>query len=155
MEALKEEVRHQLVTLPYYSVFDWLEAAVKPDGTVILAGEVTRPTLKNDAENRIKRLESALGVIDYVEVLPLSQMDDDLRIALYRAIFRYDSPLFRYATQSVPPIHIIVKNGNITLDGVVGNEMDRNLAGMKAKGVRGAFGVTNNLRVEGSGSREK
>src|SRR5689334_12064860 len=101
MEVLKEEVRHELVMLPYYSVFDWLQAAVKPDGTVTLSGEVTRPTLKDDAEARVKRLESAERVTNNIEVLPLSPMDDDLRIALYRAIFRYNSPLFRYGTQSV------------------------------------------------------
>jgi osmotically-inducible protein OsmY len=147
-EVLKEEVRHQLVTLPYYSVFDWLGAAVKPDGTVILTGEVTRPTLKSDAENRIKRLESVLGVINSVEVLPLSPMDDDLRIALYRAIFRYDSPLFRYGTQSVPPIHIIVKNGHVALKGVVANQMDSELAYMAANGVSGVFEVKNELQIE-------
>src|ERR1051326_8767576 len=111
-EALKEEVRHQLVTLPYYSVFDWLQAEVKPDGTVTLSGEVVRPTVKDDAEARVKKLEGASLVIDNIEVLPLSPMDDQLRVALYRAIYRFDSPLFRYATQSVPPIHIIVANGH-------------------------------------------
>src|SRR5437773_9188462 len=93
VEALKEEIRHQLVTLPYYSVFDWLQADVKPDGTVTLMGEVTKPTTKDDAESRIKKLEGASRVVDNIEVLPLSPMDDQLRVALFRSIYRYDSPL--------------------------------------------------------------
>ena len=148
IEALKEEVRHQLVTLPYYTVFDWLEAQVKPDGTVTLMGEVTRPTVKDDAEHRVKKLESVSRVIDNIEVLPLSPMDDELRVALYRAIYRFDSPLFRYGTQSVPPIHIIVKNGHVTLKGVVLNESDSQLAYMAARGVPGTFEVKNELQIE-------
>ena len=148
IEALKEEIRHQLVTLPYYTVFDWLEAQVKPDGTVTLMGEVTRPTVKDDAEHRVKKLESVSRVIDNIEVLPLSPMDDELRVALYRAIYRFDSPLFRYGTQSVPPIHIIVKNGHVTLKGVVLNEGDSQLAYMAARGVPGTFEVKNELQIE-------
>jgi hyperosmotically inducible protein len=149
VEALKEEVRHQLVTLPYYTVFDWLQAEVKPDGTVTLMGEVTRPTLKDDAAQRVKKLESATRVVNNIEVLPLSPMDDQLRIAAYRALFRYDSPLFRYGTQSVPPIHIIMKNGHLTLRGVVANQMDSQLAETAARGVSGVFEVKNELQVEG------
>ena len=149
VEALKEEVRHQLVTLPYYTVFDWLQAEVKPDGTVTLMGQVTRPTLKDDAEQRVKKLESATRVVNNIEVLPLSTMDDQLRIAAYRALFRYDSPLFRYGTQSVPPIHILIKNGHLTLKGVVANQMDSQLAEMAANGVSGVFEVKNELQVEG------
>ena len=148
METLKEEVRHQLVMLPYYSVFDWLQAQVKPDGTVTLTGEVTRPTTKDDAENRVKKLESATRVVNNIEVLPLSPMDDQLRVALYRAIFRFDSPLFRYGTQSVPPIHVIVKNGHVALKGIVANQMDSQLAYMAAQGVPGVFEVKNELQVE-------
>jgi hyperosmotically inducible protein len=148
VEALKEEIRHQLVTLPYYSVFDWLQAEVKPDGTVRLMGDVTRPTTKDDAVNRVKKLEAVNKVVDDIEVLPLSPMDDQLRIALYRAIFKFNSPLFRYATQSVPPIHIIVKNGHATLKGVVLNQMDSQLAYMAAQGVPGVFEVKNELMIE-------
>jgi BON domain len=148
VESLKEEVRHQLVMLPYYSVFDWLQAQVKPDGTVTLMGEVTRPTTKDDAEDRVKKLESASKVVNNIEVLPLSPMDDQLRIALYRAIFRFDGPLFRYGTQSVPPIHVIVKNGHVALKGVVANQMDSQLAYMAARGVPGVFDVKNELQIE-------
>ena len=148
MEALKEEVRHQLVTLPYYTVFDWLQAQVKPDGTVTLMGEVTRPTTKDDAESRVKKLEAASRVVNNIEVLPLSPMDDELRVALYRAIFRFDSPLFRYGTQSVPPIHIIVKNGRVTLKGTVLNQGDSQIAYIAARGVPGTFEVKNELQIE-------
>jgi hyperosmotically inducible protein len=148
MEALKEEVRHQLVTLPYYTLFDWLQAQVKPDGTVTLMGEVTRPTTKDDAESRVKKLEGANRVVNNIEVLPLSPMDDQLRVALYRTIFRFDSPLFRYGTQSVPPIHIIVKNGRVTLKGTVLNQGDSQIAYMAARGVPGTFEVKNELQIE-------
>ncbi len=148
VERLKEEVRHQLVMLPYYSVFDWLQADVKPDGTVTLMGQVTRPTTKDDAEARVKDLESVSKVINNVTELPLSTMDDELRVALYRSIFRYNSPLFRYGTQSVPSIHIIVDHGHVTLKGVVLNQMDSQLAEMAANGVSGVFEVKNELQIE-------
>src|SRR5262249_52022163 len=124
------------------------QAEVKPDGTVTLMGEVTRPTTKDDAGNRVKRLENVKRVVNDIEVLPLSPMDDQLRIALYRAIFRFEGPLFRYATQSVPPIHIIGKNGHVTLKGVVANQMDSQLAYMAANGVPGVFEVKNELQIE-------
>lgn len=150
MEVLKEEVRHQLVMLPYYSVFDWLQAQVKPDGAVTLMGEVVRPSLKDDAEARVKKLESATRVVNNIEVLPLSPMDDDLRVALYRRIYSFDSPLFRYATWSTPPIHIIVKNGHVTLKGIVANQGDSQLAYMAARQVPGVFDVRNELQIEQS-----
>jgi hyperosmotically inducible protein len=147
-DRLKEEVRHQLLMLPYYSVFDWLQAEVKPDGTVTLMGQVVRPTLKDDAEANVKRLEAAIHVVNNIEVLPLSPMDDQLRIALYRRIYNFDSPLFRYATWSSPPIHVIVKNGHVTLKGVVANESDSQLAYMAARQVPGTFDVQNELQIE-------
>src|SRR5207302_7123277 len=147
-EALKEEIRHQLVTLPYYSVFDWLQAQVTPDGMVTLMGQAVRPTLKDDAERRVKKLEAVTGVTNNIEVLPLSPMDDDLRVALYRRIYNYDSPLFRYATWSTPPIHVIVKNGHVTLKGIVANQGDSQLAFMAANQVPGVFEVKNELQIE-------
>ena len=110
MEALKEEVRHQLAMLPYYSVFDWLQAEVKPDGSVTLMGEVVRPTLKDDAEARVKKLEAATRVVNNIEVLALSPMDDQLRLRLYRAIYGY-APLQKYALGVLKPIRIIVPFG--------------------------------------------
>jgi len=147
-EALKEQVRHELVTLPYYGVFDWLQADVRPDGSVTLRGEVTKPTTKDDAGYRVKKIESATRVVNNIEVLPLSPMDDRLRLALYRTIFRFESPLFRYSNQAVPPIHIIVKNGRATLKGVVANESDSQLAYMYARNVPGLFDVKNELQIE-------
>ncbi len=134
--------------LPYYSVFDWLQADVKSDGTVTLMGQAVRPTLKDDAEARVKRLEAVSRVINNIEVLPLSPMDDQLRIALYRRIYSFDTPLFRYATWSSPPIHIIVKNGHATLKGIVANQSESDLAYMAARQVPGTFDVKNELQIE-------
>jgi hyperosmotically inducible protein len=150
--ALAEEVRHQLVTLPYYSVFDWLEANVTSNGDVTLTGDVIKPTTKSDAEARLKNLESVNRVINKIEVLPLSPTDDQLRIALYRAIYKFDSPLFRYGTAAVPPIHIIVANGHVRLKGVVASPEDGQLAYVAANGVSGIFEVKNELQVEKNAS---
>jgi hyperosmotically inducible protein len=132
--------------LPYYGVFDNL--AFKVDGaTVTLIGQVTRPTLKSDAEKVVKDIEGVEKVVNQIEVLPLSPNDDRLRLATYRAIYS-TTGLDRYALNAVPPIHILVANGKVTLEGVVANEADKNMAGVKANGVSGVFSVTNNLRVE-------
>jgi hyperosmotically inducible protein len=132
--------------LPYYSIFDDLSYRV--DGsTVTLFGQVTRPTLKSDAANVVKRIEGVTAVRNEIEVLPLSPMDDRIRRATYRAVYGY-GPLQRYAMGALPPIHIIVKNGNVTLSGVVANEGDKNIANIRANGVPGVFSVKNELRVE-------
>ena len=142
---LSKEVRHELVMLPYYGVFDNL--AYRVDGAkVTLFGQVVLPTLKSDAENVVKRIEGVERVDNEIEVLPLSPNDDRIRRATYRQIYS-KAPLQRYQMGAVPPIHIIVKNGNITLIGVVDSEADKNLAGIAAKGVPGAFNVTNDLVV--------
>jgi hyperosmotically inducible protein len=144
--GLAQKVRHQLVMLPYYSVFDNLEYKVE-GYTVELSGQVAWPTLRSDAENAVKRIEGVVKVVNRIEVLPLSFNDDRIRRAEYRAI--YGNPqLDRYALQAVPSIHIIVRNGNVTLVGVVANAMDKNIAGLKANGVTGVFSVANELRVE-------
>ena len=148
MEVLKEEIRHQLVMLPYYSVFDWLEAVAEPDGTVTLMGQVVRPTLKDDAEFRVRRLEGAVQVINKIEILPVSTIDDQLRRALYRKIFNFDSPLFRYGTLSVPSIHIIVSRGHVVLKGIVANKSDSQLAYFAARQVPNVFEVRNELQIE-------
>jgi len=146
-DRVTREVRHELVMLPYYGVFDNLTYRVD-GGTVTLMGQVTRPTLKNDAGNVVKGIEGVERVDNKIQVLPLSSMDDGLRIAEYRAIYGHTG-LDRYALQSVPPIHIIVDNGKVTLEGVVANQGDKDMAGVRANGVSGVFSVTNNLRVEG------
>ncbi len=144
---LAEQVRKELVLLPYYGIFDQLAFEIKDIDTVVLTGQVTRPTLKSEAENVVRRIEAVGKVENQIEVLPNSPNDDRIRIATYRAI--YSKPgLDRYALRAVPPIHIIVKNGEVTLVGVVATEMDKNLAGMMANGVPDVFKVTNNLRVE-------
>ena len=150
---LAQEVRHRLVTLPFYDVFDWLEGDVRPDGTLVLRGQVVRPTLKSDAERSVRDIEGIARVVNEIEVLPVSPNDDQLRVALYRAIYNFDSPLFRYATRAVPPIHIIVKNGRATLKGVVATQSDSDLAYTAARRVPGLFEVTNQLRVEGQTAR--
>ncbi|MBZ5552269.1 MAG: BON domain-containing protein [Acidobacteriia bacterium] len=153
---LADEVRHQLLMLPYYGVFDWLEGEVLPDGRVTLRGEAVKPATKSEAEAGVKKIEGVRTVDNRIEVLPLSSIDDRLRIAVYRAVFNYDSPLFtQYAIQAVPPIHIIVKNGRVTLKGVVGREMDGQLAYTAARSVSGVFEVTNELKVEESPAKEK
>ncbi len=144
---IEREVRRQLVMLPYYSVFDNLEYKVEGD-SVTLLGQVTRPTLKGDAEGAVKSIEGVERVVNRIEVLPLSPGDDRIRREEFRAIFGFAS-LNRYAIQAVPPIHIIVKNGHVTLEGVVATQGDKNIAGIQANSVSGVFSVTNNLRVEG------
>ncbi|OLC83738.1 MAG: hypothetical protein AUH66_02160 [Acidobacteria bacterium 13_1_40CM_4_57_6] len=148
-EKLSKEVRHQLVMLPWYSVFDNLAYQVEGD-KVILHGQVTRPVLKSDAESVVKSIEGVASVVNNIEVLPLSPMDDQLRRAVFRAIYG-DAGLSRYSVQAVPSIHIIVKNGNVTLEGVVDNETDKNLANLRANAVPNVFSVKNNLVVVGNG----
>jgi hyperosmotically inducible protein len=145
-EWLMKEVRHQLVMLPYYTVFDNLAYEVN-GSTVTLVGQVVKPTLKSDAGNAVKRIEGVENVVNNIEVLPLSPNDDRIRRNVYRAIYSFPS-LQRYQLQAVPPIHIIVKNGNVTLTGVVANEGDKNAANIRANTVSGVFSVTNNLEVE-------
>jgi hyperosmotically inducible protein len=147
VERVTREARHELLMLPYYSVFDNLAYQVNPDGTLVLMGQVVNATLKSDAEARVRKIEGVETVDNRIEVLPTSPNDDRLRRALYRAIYGHEA-LSKYAVEAVPSIHIIVKNGQVTLDGVVMNEMDKNLANIQANGVPGVFKVTNNLRVE-------
>ena len=147
IDRIVKEVRHELVMLPFYGVFDNLAFKVDPDGTVTLLGQVSRPTLKSDAENAVKHIEGVEKVVNNIEVLPTSINDDQIRRAAYRAIYG-NEVLSQYQLRAVPPIHIIVKNGHITLEGVVAREMDKTIAGMQANGVHGAFSVTNNLVVE-------
>ncbi len=146
-QRIVREVRHELLMLPYYGVFDDLEYRV--DGhTVILQGYVIseHSTTKDDAEKAVKKIEGVDKVVNNIEVLPPSPMDDRLRAQLYRKIYGY-GPLFKYANLSIPPIHIVVKNGRVTLKGVVDNDTDKNLVGMLANQVPGVFEVTNDLRV--------
>jgi hyperosmotically inducible protein len=144
-ERIAREVRHELLMLPWFGVFDYI--AFKVDGgTVTLLGQVVRPSLKSDAENALKRIEGVERVENKIEVLPPSSMDDGLRLALYRAIYGY-APLEKYALGVQKPIRIIVKSGQVTLEGVVDSEADKNLVTVRANSVPGIFSVTNNLQV--------
>lgn len=138
-------VRHQLVMLPYYSIFDNLSYKVD-GGTVTLYGQVTLPTLKSDAGRVVQKVEGVTQVVNNIEVLPLSSFDNGIRRAEYRAIFSFGG-LYRYAMGANPSIHIIVDNGHVTLEGVVSNQVDKNLANIRANQVPGVFSVTNNLTI--------
>ncbi|PYV16816.1 MAG: transport-associated protein [Acidobacteria bacterium] len=148
-ERVQKEVRHEILMLPYYGVFDNISYKVEKYN-VTLMGQVTRPTLKTDSERAVKRIEGVEKVDNQIEVLPPSPMDDRLRRRLYRAIYGYPA-LERYALPVVKPIRIIVQNGNVTLEGVVDSEADKNMVNLRANGVSGIFSVKNNLRVEKSG----
>jgi hyperosmotically inducible periplasmic protein len=145
--SLADQVRHELVMLPYLGVFDDLGFAIEDSNTIVLTGQVVRPTLKSDAEAAVTRIQGVSKVVDNIEVLPLSFFDDALRLRTYRAIF--SRPGFeKYADRAVSPIRIIVKNGNITLEGIVGSQMDKTMTEMAARSVPGAFIVTDNLTID-------
>lgn len=146
-EQVEKKVRKELVTLPYYGVFDNLAYEVA-GGTVTLHGQVVRPSTRDDAGRRVARIAGVERVVNRIEVLPLSSFDDSIRLRAYRAIFGSDSPLFRYGRGVNPSIHIVVNRGHLTLEGVVSNEGDARLAYIRAMGVPGVFSVTNNLSVE-------
>jgi len=143
---IEREVRHELVMLPYYGLFDNL--AFRVNGTTVtLLGQVTRPQLKEDAGRVLKDIEGVEQIENQIEVLPLSPNDDRIRLATYRAIYG-QAVLNQYALRAVPSIHIIVKNGNVTLEGVVASQKDKDIAGLQANSVSGVFSVTNNLRLD-------
>ena len=145
---LADAVRHELAMLPYYSVFDDLQFNVD-NGTVTLAGDVTRPSLKSDAGNVVKHIQGVTNVVNNIKVLPLSPLDNRIRVATYRSVFGY-AGLYRYAMGTNPSIRIIVDNGHVTLKGVVANQGDKNIAYIRANGVPGVFSVTNELLVAGN-----
>lgn len=146
LSPVEDKVRHELVMLPWTSIYDNLSFRVDGD-TVTLFGATVRPTMKSSAENVVKRIEGVSRVVNNIEVLPLSPFDDRIRLATARAIYGYPA-LQRYALGANPSIRIIVKNGNVTLQGAVATEMDRNLAFLRANGVSGSFTVTNELHVD-------
>ena len=167
-----QEVRKQIVTLPQYGVFDNIHFGINPDGTVVLRGEASRPTLKSSAENVVKKIEGVEKVDNQIETLPNSPNDDRIRAAVYTAIYGYP-PLQKYTSNRRPrpkpsvaraaggitndpplgfhAIHIIVKNGNVTLTGVVNTEGDVAIAGIRASGVPLVFSVDNQLQIANEG----
>src|ERR1700680_543503 len=146
--SIADQVRHNLVTQPWYGVFDNLEYQVN-GSEVILSGQVIREddTTKPEAENAVKRIRGVTKVVNNIEVLPPLPFDNQIRRAEYRAIFS-QSTLGRYSMGAIPQIHIVVNGGHVTLEGIVMNQMDRNIAGLTANTVSNVFSVTNNLRVE-------
>lgn len=143
---IAKQVRHELLMLPYYGVFDNLEFSVD-NANVTIMGQVTRPTLKSDAGRTIAKIEGVKHVDNQIEVLPLSSMDDRIRIAVFHAVYG-KAPLNQYALRAVPTIHIIVDNGHVTLEGAVARQSDKDIANIAANGVPGVFSVTDNLRVD-------
>ena len=144
-ERTSREVYHELVMLPQLTIFDHL--AFKVDGgNVTLLGEVRNAFLKDSAEKAVRHIEGVEQIKNEIEVLPASINDDRIRRRVARAIFR-DDRLFHYSLGSVPPIHIIVKGGHVTLKGAVNNQVDKDAAGIRANGVSGVFSVTNELEV--------
>jgi hyperosmotically inducible protein len=146
-QPTSKSIHKALVTLPYYGVFDNLAYNVAADGTVTLFGQVVRPSTKDDAEYRVRRIAGVRRVVNQIEVLPLSSFDDAIRASAYRTIFDTGG-LYRYAMGANPSLHIVVNHGHLTLEGVVANELDRRLAYAAARSVSGAFSVTNNLRTD-------
>jgi hyperosmotically inducible periplasmic protein len=145
-QGIMREVGHQLALLPWYSVFDNLQYRVNGD-KVTLMGQVVRPVTKDDAEAAVKKVEGVESVDNQIEILPLSPDDDRIRRAEFHAIYSQPS-LQRYAESAVQQIHIIVKNGHVTLEGVVASQADKDAAGLYANQVPQVFSVTNNLQVE-------
>ena len=141
------EIRHELVMLPYYSIFDDLGFRVE-GSTVTLVGAVTRPVLKSDAGNVVKRVEGVSQVNNEIKVLPPSEFDAQIRRAMFRTIYGDPQIGDRYGNRALPSIHIIVDNGHVTLEGVVANKFDKDLINVRANSVPNVFSVTNNLQIE-------
>ena len=143
---LTNRIRHELVMLPFYGVFDNLGFVIEGSNAVVLTGQVVRPILKSDAEAVVRRIKGVSKVVNNIEVLPLSRFDDDIRLRVYRAIY-WRSGFEKYALQANAPIKIIVNNGNIKLEGMIGSRMDKTIAVMAARSVPGAFSVVDNLQI--------
>jgi hyperosmotically inducible periplasmic protein len=143
--SLSREIHHQILVLPFYSVFDSISFTMNGHN-VILTGQVLRRNLKAQAEAAVKSVEGVEVVVNKIEILPASPSDDDLRNAIYRAIYE-DSTLARYAIENVPPVHIIVNNGAVSLEGSIDSLSDKSLAGARAGSVANIASVKNNLVV--------
>jgi hyperosmotically inducible protein len=147
-DRISREVYHELVMLPQLTIFDNIQ--YKVDGNkVTLMGQVRDAILKDSAEKTVKHIEGVDSVNNQIEILPASGNDDRIRREVARALFN-DERLFRYSMGSVPPIHIIVKGGHVTLEGVVNSEADKNEANIRANSVPGVFSVDNHLQVQKS-----
>lgn len=147
LSPFERKIRSELITLPFYGVFDYLEFDVQ-GSRVVLRGEVSRPILQSDAVNVVRRLPGVTEVADEIRVLPVSPFDNSIRGRLMHAIYG-DNVLNRYGAGANPWIRLIVDNGKITLEGYVDRKADRDIAFIRANAVAGAFTVTNNLKVKG------
>lgn len=145
-EQIAEQVRKEIVTLPFYSIFDNVEFSLN-DGALELNGEVYRPVMKRMIEKVAQRVTGVNSVVNNIEILPLSPYDHRIRVAIANKLYR-NRVFTRHSIQAVPPVHIVVKNGNVTLEGVVNSELEKNVAFHVANGTNGVFSVTNNLRTE-------
>ncbi len=151
-EGIAKAIRHEILMYPYYTIWDDVNFQVA-GGQVELEGAVNQPYKKDDIQRLVSKVPGVISVTNELKVLPLSNMDDRLRLQVARAIYR-DPALTRYAIQAIPPIHIIVENGHVTLTGTVSTEMEKQIAGLRASGVGLAFGpVVNNLQVEHPSSK--
>jgi hyperosmotically inducible protein len=149
VSVIANQVHHELAMLPWYGVFDHLDYQV--NGTqVILSGQVIseHAITKDDAGKFVRSIPGVTNVVNNIEVLPPSRFDDQIRRAEYRTVFSH-ADLGRYTMGVIPQVHIIVKNGHVSLEGVVMNKMDKNIAGIVANSVPGVFSVENNLRIGG------
>jgi hyperosmotically inducible protein len=141
-----EKARKEVVTYYGYGIFDNVQLEAQGD-KLIVSGQVTQPFKKSDLGNILARVRGVATLENNLEVLPISAFDDNLRVRVARAIYGSNA-LFTYGNRPVPPIHIIVKNGNVTLEGAVGSKLDRQMAEFAARNVGLSFSVTNNLRVD-------
>jgi hypothetical protein len=146
--TIGKEIRHELILLPQYSLFDWFEFEVQPDNSVVLRGQVRGYDLKSKAEIAVKSIAGVSRVDNQIVNLPMSPGDDEIRRKIYRAIYAEEGQLFHYALDAVPAIHIIVANGAVSLKGVVDNQLDSDIAGAKASEVPGGFTIKNELIVK-------
>jgi hyperosmotically inducible protein len=145
--ALERQILHEIRMYPNYSIWDDISFRVR-NGQVELFGAVNQPFKKSDVDRIVRSVPGVTSISDQLRVLPLSNFDDRLRIQVARAVYS-DPVLNRYALQPVGSIHIIVENGHVTLTGVVNNDMEKNVAGIRANSAGMSFGaVTNNLQVE-------
>ena len=145
-DAVSQSVRHEVLVYPYYSIFDDVSFRVS-NGQVELMGAVTEPFKKSDIERIVKKLPGVTAVTDELKVLPLSNFDNRLRMQVARAIYG-DASMLIYRNQSLPPIHILVENGHVTLTGWVNTDFDKQIAGMRANSSMSLGMVVNNLQVE-------
>jgi hyperosmotically inducible periplasmic protein len=144
--VLGDQVRRELNKLPFITAFDYDDFEVTGD-TVRLTGAVTKPWDKTDAEALVKKSPAVATIVNDIEVLPLSRFDDAVRVNAYRALFNFNSTLYRYRVGANAPIRIIVRNGHLTLEGFVNREMDRQIAESLARQVPNTFSVTNKLKI--------